>query len=341
MFKTATFWKWLYSRWEKSVNIPIPGYTILLPVPGDLPVFLKIALETCSTQKTDGLVETIVLPDRVVPGFAELLQEWQTKYFLSEILLINPKPLEQLISRYRNNPHNNHWLQLIRGINATRSTYALLHDADLFITEDVFMKTHYQNCTERNLACLGVSPVWDTWYKEQGLNHLTATWEMMFSLDWARSFSPWEHRGHDGEIAGQIHTFDTTLYTQCQTAPERISYDEKEWGFIHFNYVICTYRWFQKSKGSFEDECFRILLIRSLINAFDKSGWKYDVPELDQLVKGITDKSNCVTYTQQKTRGNYAEFRSKLQTLIDSQLLNEERVTILIESVSDFDRVFG
>ncbi|NJL63995.1 MAG: hypothetical protein HC903_21880 [Methylacidiphilales bacterium] len=341
MFKTATLWKWLYSNWETSSDRPTPGYTILLPVPGDLPVFLKIALEICSNQKPDNLVETIVIPDQSVPGFKELLQEWTKDYSISPIRLVNPKPLEQFISAYKNHPHHNYASQVIRGINATRSTHALLHDADLFITKDTFLNIHYEKCSNFHLSCLGVSPVWDSWYKEQGICHLTATWELIFDVNWARSFKPWEHRGHDNEIDGKPHTFDVTLLPQCKTSPELVQYHQEEWGFVHFNYVICTYRWFQKSKGSFEDDSFRILLIRSLINAFDKSDWKYDVPELDELVRGITDKSNCVTYTQQRTRENYVEFRSKLQTLIDSQLLNEEKASILTDSVGDFDKVFG
>lgn len=340
MLKTASLWKWQYSHWQKPINERILGYTILLPVPGDLPVFLKIALETCSNQKPDGVIETLVIPDQFVPGFSELLSSWQEKYY-TPIRLINPNPLEQIICRYQNNPHNNHWLQLIRGINATQTTHALLHDADLFITEDAFMKTHYETCKSENLACLGVSPVWDAWYKENGLNHLTATWEMMFNVDWARSFKPWEHRGHDGEVTGKAKTFDTTLYPQCKTKPELIKYHQQQWGFIHFNYVICTYRWFQRSKAPFEDECFRILLIRLLIEAFDKSGWKYQVPSLDELIKGITDSTNFVTYIQDQTRQNYNEFRTKLQTIIESQLLDEQKISILSEGATKFDKVFG
>ncbi|BAZ16519.1 hypothetical protein NIES4071_83960 [Calothrix sp. NIES-4071] len=338
MLKTASLWKLQYSHWDKPID-EISGYTILLPVPGDLPVFLKIALEICSTQKPDGLVETLVIPDQFVPGFGELLTNWQDKYY-HPIRLINPNPLEQLISRYQNNPHNNHWLQLVRGVNATRTKHALLHDADLFITEDTFMKTHYETCESENLACLGVSPVWDSWYKEQGLTHLTATWEMMLNVDWVRNFQPWQHRGHDGEIAGVLHTFDTTLFPQCQTKPDLIRYHQREWGFIHFNYVICTYRWFQKSKTPFEDECFRIVLIRLLIEAFD-TDWKYQVPEIDELIKGITDSANPVTYIQPQTRQNYSQFRSKMQTLIESKLLDEEKVSILSDGAVKFDKVFG
>ncbi|MEA5571257.1 hypothetical protein [Calothrix sp. UHCC 0171] len=340
MFKLATFWKWLYSDWEASIDKPIPGYTILLPVPGDLPVFLKIALEICCQQKSDNLVETIVIPDQSLPGFKELLQEWAKDYSISPIRLVKPKLLEELIFSVKKNPHHNYASQVIRGINATQSTHALLHDADLFITNNTFLNIHYQKCNNSHLACLGVSPVWDNWYNEQGIYHLNATWELIFNIQWARSFKPWEHRGHDNEINGKAHTFDVTLFPQCKTDPKFIDRHQEEWGFVHFNYVICTYRWFQKSKVSFEDESFRILLIRLLINAFDTSAWKYDVPEVDELVKGINDASNCVTYMQQKTRENYGEFRSKLQTLIDSQILNDEKAEILSEGVRNFDRVF-
>jgi hypothetical protein len=340
MLKTASLWKWQYSNWGKAIDNRILGYTILLPVPGDLPVFLKIALETCSKQKSNDLFETLVIPDQSVAGFSELLEQVRNTYY-TPISLINPSPTEQVISRYQNNPHNNHWLQLIRGVKAAKTTHALLHDADLFITEGVFMNMHYDTCKSESLACLGVSPVWDTWYKENGLNHLTATWEMMFNVDWARSFRPWEHRGHDGEIAGKTHTFDTTLYPQCKTKPELIKYHQQEWGFIHFNYVICTYRWFQKSKAPFEDECFRILLIRLLIEAFDQSGWKYQVPELDELIKGIKDSKNSVTYIQNKTRENYSEFHTKLQSLINSQILDEQKASILSDGAAKFNKVFA
>lgn len=341
MLKTPTLSKWSYIKWDRSVKEPLEGYTILLPVPGDLPVFLKIALEVSSTQNPAGLVETLVIPDQKVSGFTELFDIWKDKFDLSAIRLIHPSPVEQLIARYQNNPHNNHWLQIIRGVNGTRSTHALLHDADLFITEDNFMKTHYQTCVKRGLACLGVSPVWDSWYQDQGIEHLAATWEIMFDVTWARRFQPWEHRGHNGVIHGKPHTFDTMLYPQCQTKPNKIDRHKQEWGFIHFNYVICTYRWFQQSKGSFEDDYFRILLIRLLIDAFDPSGWSYSVPTLEVLEKGITDKSNRVTYKEKDTAQHYPEFRSKLEKLITSGIIDSEKASILAKGVRHFDRTFG
>lgn len=341
MVKKAEIWKWFYGQWSKPLAEPIPGYTILMMIPGDLPVFLKIALEVCATQNPDHLVETLVIPDKLMKGFPELLATWGKDYSISPIRLVNLKPPEQLITRYQNNPHINCWLQVVRGVEAVRTTHALWHDADLFICEPEFLKTHYETCLQRHLACLGVSKAWDTWYQEQGLGHLTSTWELIFDANWMRSFKPWEHRGHDGIVAGKPHTFDITFFPQCQTPPERIDRHQKEWGFVHFNYVIGTYRWFQRSKQSFEDENFRVLLVRLLIDAYDRSGWSYEVPSVEDLIKGASDGSNRVTYLQERTRQQYPEFRSKLQRLIESGLLDEEKASILQDGVRPFDRAFA
>ena len=341
MLRKATLWKWFYTQWSQSVVEPLPGYTILLMVPGDLPVFLKIALEICASQNPKHLIETLVIPDKWIPGFDELLENWARDYSISPLRLVRLKPLEYAITHYQNNPHTNCWLQMLRGVEAVRTTHALWHDADLFICEPRFLKTHYETCAAQQLACLGVSPVWDTWYRQQGINHLTATWELIFDVNWLRSFKPWEHRGHDGIVAGKPHTFDITFWPQCQTRSDQIGYYYKEWGFIHFNYVVGTYRWFQKSKGAFEDGNFRLLLVRLLIDAYNPAGWSYEVPLIEELAKGLTDSCSRVTYLKQETRQQYPEFRTKLQRLIDSNLLNAQRVSVLSDGVKPFDRAFG
>lgn len=341
MPKKAELWKWFYSHWSKPVVEPTPGYTILMLIPGDLPVFLKIALEVCDTQKPEHLIETLVIPDKLMRGFPEIFEAWTRNYSISPIRLVNLKPLEQLLTRYQNNPHINCWFQMVRGVEAVQTTHALWHDADLFITEPGFMKTHYESCVKRDLACLGVSKPWDTWYEKQGINHLTSTWELIFNVNWLRSFQPWEHRGHDGIVAGKPHTFDITFSPQCQTLPEKVGRDQREWEFVHFNYVICTYRLFQKSKGPYEDDNFRLLLVRLLINAYDQSGWSYEVPSLDGLIQGITNKSNRVTYLQEQTRQRYPEFRSKLQQLLESGFFDDEKASALYNGVRPFDQAFG
>lgn len=342
MLDKGTIWKLLYPRWRRPVIEPIPGYSILMLVPADLPFFLKIALEICSTQNPKHLVETLVIPDKQIPGFPEILAAYSKDYSLSPIRLVPPKPLDRFIATYQDNAHNNCWLQMVRGVEALRTTHGLWHDVDLFITESDFMKTHYELCSASHLACLGVSKAWDSSFEEEeGVKHLTATWEMMFDSNWVLSFKPWEHRGHDEILNGKSHLFDITYWPQYKTPPERVGRHEQELGFIHFNYVTGTYRRFQKSKGSREDETFRLLLVRLLINAYDQSDWPYEIPPIDNLAKGITDKSNRITYVQEKTRQRYPEFRSKLQELLECGLLGDERVSIMQDGVRPFDKAFG
>jgi hypothetical protein len=54
-----------------------------------------------------------------------------------------------------------------------------------------------------------------------------------------------------------------------------------------------------------------------------------------------SDASNRVTYLKEETFQHYAEFRAKLQELISSRLLDEQKATILSEGIAPFDRVFS
>ena len=331
--------RWI-NEWNKPISQPISGYTALLPVPGDLPVFTQIALDVFSRQNPQHLVEILVVPDQLTPRFLELIKHWSQSFSTVPVRVVDPSfPAKLLL--WNRNPHVNYWVQLVSGSNAVRTTHALLHDADLFITEPDFAKNHYESCAQKQLACLGASPVWDRWYQEHGLEHLVSTWEMMFSVEWLRSFQPLEHIGHEGVIAGKRHVFDVTLYPQCQTPPDRIDRHTQEWGFIHFNYVIGTYRFFLASKSPFEDEFFRILLIRLLIDACDSSDWNYEVPVLSELSQGLSEPANRVTYLQEKTRSHYKNFRLKLQQLINSGLLSTQKAANLSEAVRPFDQALS
>ena len=337
----ALLWKLLRSSWQKSPAAHTPGYTALLPVPGDLPVFLKIALGTIDAQDHAGLVETLVIPDRPSKDFERAFEAAKQDFTNGPIRLVNLRPIERFITRRINSPHTNHWLQMIRGLEECSSTHALLHDADLFITDKHFLAGHHAAIADTNLACLGINPVWDPWYAANGLDHVTATWELMFRVDWARSFKPWMHRGHLGVVGGKAHEFDTTLLPQCLTDAIRIRRHQGDWGFVHFNYVICTYRWFQENekrrKPAYRDEHWRILLIRLLIDAYESTETEAAVPSLMELRKGLTGQSARVDYRGEAAAKNYAEFREKLRQLIDSGILKERQIQVLNEGIEPFD----
>jgi len=248
--------------------------------------------------------------------------------------------IDRTVARRLNNGGHNHFLQLKNGVEASRTTHVLLHDADLFIVAPDFLKSHYEACVARQLACIGVSPAWDAWYRANGYGHVTATWELLFEVAWAQQFPPHAHHGHQGVINGVAHEFDTTFLPQCQTPAERIGRHEKEWDFVHFNYVICTYREFQKSVRRFEDTNFRVLLVRLLIDACDRSGWVYDAPPISELAMGLRNPSRRVTYTKQETKRNYPEFRLKLKEMLEKGRLSTAQCASIRKGIEAFDRAF-
>lgn len=317
----SLFWKALHRKWRPRRSA-VPGYSLLVPVPGDLPVFLEIALSVLRRQDAKNRVETLVVPDVTTPAMREIVAaekpDWPGELRLVEL----PRP-DRWVPRLVNRPHHNHWLQLINGAEQARGEYALLHDADLFLHDSAFLRDQFQLCRAGNYACFGVHRVWDEWYARHGRD-LTATWEMFFAVDWLRSFRPHLHLGHDGTLDGEPHTFDTTLYPQCLTPGGRIAWHTPAGGLTHFNYVICTYRYYRARTGRFADDKFRILLIDMLSKAFDRPA---DVP-LDDVHYDTT------------TPAAYAEFRAKCAELIAGNLLTDRQQSAMLDSLAPFDKRF-
>jgi hypothetical protein len=330
----------MYRKWRTRARSLKPGYTILLPVPGDLPVFLKLALHVCAAQRMPSRVETLVIPDKPSGPFAREYESCCRRWPNEPMRLITLPKFDAMVTRTLNNPSKNHWLQLVGGIAESMTTHVLLHDADLFVSEPEFIESHYQRCVKDELDVLGVSKVWDPWYDEHGYDYLAATWEMMARVDWLRKFPPALHRGHTGPIDGTAHVFDTTLRAQTMTDRRRIGRQSREFGFVHFNYVISTYRAFQNGKGAFRDDDHRLLLIRLLIDAFDDSDWPYDVPTIDVLIQGTRDERALVTSATAKARASYPGFRSKLDELLACGLLEAGQVRGMRASIEAFDEAF-
>lgn len=332
------FWKLFYHRWPPRETAPIPGYSLLVPVPGDLPVFLKLALSVLRNQDKTHRIETLVIPDVATERVCQIVQQEQASW-PGDMRLVNLPWPDRWIPKHLNRPHHNHWLQLINGVRHSRATHALLHDADLFLTELDFLKKQFEKCLAGNYACFGVHRVWDPWFEKRGKN-LTATWEMIFETQWARTFAPHLHLGHDDTLNGEQHTFDTALFPQCLTSAHRIGWQEPDQDLIHFNYVICSYRYYRDHPEGYEDSQFRLLLIRLLIDLFDGDTDEYDLPDAATLHRGITDQASSVTYLATETQDNYAEFRGKLDRLFESGLLGNKQIEIAQSIIAPFDRQF-
>jgi len=69
-----TVWRTAFARWP-PLHDTREGYTLLLPVPADLPVFLRLALANAAAQDRDRRVETLVIPDAPSAAFKLAYEE--------------------------------------------------------------------------------------------------------------------------------------------------------------------------------------------------------------------------------------------------------------------------
>jgi len=167
-------WKAAYRNWRGAAAEEQPGYSLLLLVPGDLPVFLRLAADVCGRLDPTNQVETLVMPDRMVDGVEDVFHDVQRSWPHSKMRLVTMPPLDAWVAQRFPNPHTFYFLQLINGIRAARTTHVLLHDADLFITDRCMLRDHYDRCVAGDYACLGAEQVWDDWFRH-GCNHFVET----------------------------------------------------------------------------------------------------------------------------------------------------------------------
>jgi hypothetical protein len=335
----ARYWRTRLRRWPAPPRAEArPGYTLLIPVPGDLPVFLELALIAARQQQSTHRARTLVIPDRVTPEVHALLEAHRRDWDGPLDLVPLPPPERWFLPLLRNGSRN-HGMQLYAGVAASDTTHILLHDADLFPVRRDFFEAQYERCSARGLACLGVSGVWDPWYAEHGLR-LAATWDMCARTDWLRSFPPRDHLGHDGSLFGEWHTFDTTLLPQAQSDPATIDHTDEEEAFVHFNYVITSFRHFQRQGPSFYDDNFRLLFIAlatQLLGASADRGF----PTVAKLAGGAVHGNGPMRYPTPEEGGpDYRTFRTKLERLLACEWIGLETADAVREEVAPFDRLY-
>lgn len=332
----------LYGSWGVTNGKPQgSGYSALLPVPADLPVFLQIALKSLLTQDQEHLTEILVIPDIPSVEFRAVFEKLAEGISSPKLRLIEMSGTDMTVGKIYKTPNVYYFLQFLNGIRNARSTHVLLHDADLFLFSRDFLRRHYEECLKRRVCVLGVDHRSITRLEE--CRHVVATWEMIASVEWAMRFKPHEHRGHRRLFRGRYINFDSTLLPQFLTDPAEIGINEEfgEADYVHFNFVISVYRLFRKSHGRFEDEHFKLLLIRSLIDAVGDAGWKYSVPSMTELVNALDGKDERVSYVESRTRKGYEIFRRNLERLMQSGVLGAKVGSILRERIRPFDERFS
>jgi len=331
------YWRLRFPAWPRLTGRLEEGYTVLVPVPGDLPAFAELALSVLRKQTAGYRVATFVIPDQPSSAIRQLVRRARPTW-PDELTLVALPPPELWFAHKLRSVSRIHWLQVTAGLGKVHSTHAVLHDADLFLFDPCVLDDQYVLARDRGLSCLGVSPVWDGWYKASGRD-LVATWEMLASVDWFRSFSPAQHGPHDGEIWGERHTFDTTLYPQAVTEQRLIARTSIGDKIAHFNYVVSTYRHFQRSRGRFPDHNFRLLLISTLLELF---GTTCEVPPLAALAQCLAPRGSSTSRiefpTSEAGSMSYARFRTDLSAVLSSPFApapERARATRLLKPFDD------
>lgn len=144
-------------------------------------------------------------------------------------------------------------------------------------------------------------------------------------------------------MLGERHTLDTTLYAQALSPPASVVVlPGGDDDIVHFNYVITTYRDFQRSGPGFVDNRFRLLCIALLQLLLGASG-DSDVPPVDELVAGLGAPSAVVGFPPPDTAGAEAwtEFRTKVERLLEATWLDPTRASTVAGALAPFDRYYG
>jgi hypothetical protein len=333
----------LYGRWPRAGRLG-DGYTVLMPLPGDLPVFLELAMAGCAAQDPAGRVETLVVADQRTPAFVAAFERLRRRFDVGPARLIPIGRPGRALQRLTGEPYLNHYLQLYHGIGAARTRFAVLWDADLFLNDPRFMAARYERCRDEDLDYLGVEPVFDDWYDRHGHGPVLATWELMFDVGSLRRFPAWQVHSHRGVIGGVEHDFDTMDYPQVHTPVDKRVLWEAPDGFVHFRWSTTVYRYFQQAAGRpFEDQRFRLLLIRLLTDAFagDDPHPNGELPAVGELARGIGDETARVTYQGAEREERYADFRRMIGQVMEGDLIEPARAETMDRALRPFDRAFA
>src|SRR5262245_47594610 len=108
------FWKLARPRWRPRPGPRRPGYSLLVPVTGDLPVFLELALAVCGRMDAQSRAETLVVPDQPTAVVDQVVARTAADW-AGPLRVVRVRAVDRWLMRLLGNPHINHWLQWLNG----------------------------------------------------------------------------------------------------------------------------------------------------------------------------------------------------------------------------------
>jgi hypothetical protein len=324
--------KYAYNRWSNNDCELSDGYTILLPIPSDLPVFLSLAIEIIKKQDLTGAKELLIIPDWPSASFEKFCKDIAKQCSSLPMRYVSLGMRDQLAWTLSKGITTRHFTQLVRGIEETCTKYAFIQDSDAFLQISDFIKTQYETCYNRGLAVYGVESRRSMAREDRDI--FVSTWEMMFSIAWVKSFPPFMHKGQYSFVNSSRQEFDTMLLPQYLTDKKLIDYTPRNGDFFHFRFVIATYRNFLNKRQLQPNYGLKLFLIRTLIDVFDISGWNYqNVPTHNEFLEGKFGLSE-LQYLSDGLRYVY-EFKGTLQGIINARIFNQHQSEALSRRLVD------
>jgi hypothetical protein len=332
----------LFARWYSACPFD-DGYTVLLPSPMDMPFLLRFGLEGLSGVDTTNCRQILVLPDGWGDDDGAALRRVVEEFNDPRVEFVGLTALDKFLTRRmkRNDGAGTHWMMAVRGTKRARCSYAFLHDSDAFFLASDSLERQYLECRDRGMYTLGVTARWDPFFVEGGYT-IPGTWELMYSTRWARSHSPYAHKGLKWATARGVHEFDSMLYPQYLDFPSgKVGVMDPPPPIAHFNGTIVTYRNFRERGGrSVVDEYFRILLLAVLEDLMPAADGRRELPTVDELRRGLTDPGAPVGYGSDVAAYQYPIFRATLDELCGAPVFRGRRAERVRGLVRPFDEHF-
>jgi len=303
-------------------------------------VFLELALAAAASQDSGHRRATMVIPDRPTPAMTSIVASYR-KTWRDDLSITLLPPPERWFLPIMKSGSRNHGMQLIAGVTTCRTTHILLHDADLFPCSTDLLERQYLTCVERDLDCFGVSGVWDGWYETHNLK-LAATWELVARIEWLRSFRPYQHIGHLGEMFDESHVFDTTLMPQALTDPAKVDHAGMTDEFVHFNYVITAYRFYQRHGPGYLDDRFLMLFISLMTDLLGAGRYGSALPMPAAMADALHSSSPAMRFPDPSiATETYERFRLKLEQVLTATWLPTDSVGRIQPIIEEFDQHYG
>jgi hypothetical protein len=315
--------KFFYAYWHNKDRILEDGYTLLVPTPSDLPVFIEITIDVISKQNQSWLKEIIVVPDWPSKKFEAYFEGRKDHIHSVPMRLVNIDLKDKLAWKLTKSVNTRHFTQLIKAVDSLKTKHAIIHDADLFLIPGNFLLEQYLHCRDNNLNVYGLDIRKS--FARDDRKEFVATWEMTFSTKWFLSFRPSKHKGQLTKVNGIYQEYDTTLLPQYLTDVSKISWRNRENEYFHFNYTICGYRCFINKIDYKPSYSLTLFLIRTLIDAFGLMEWNYhQVPEHIEFIEMrhglkelLADKNNGRRLVQ--------DFFKKIDGILKNNIFSAEK----------------